>query len=147
MRFVCIVIEQQIGSFDGDEICEIVGIYLLEKLSPFLGKQKFGLYKDDGLAPVNSSSGPVLHRIRKDVISIFKNEGLSVAIETNLIETDFLDVTFNLLTGNYFPFRKVNSKPLYINAKSNYPHTIIKEFPKMINKRLSVKTILQSRKI
>ena len=57
-------------------------------------------------------------------------------METNLIETDFLDVTFNLLTGKYFPFRKVNNKPLYTNAKSNHPHTTIKELHKMINKRL-----------
>ena len=40
------------GSFDGNEICEIVGIYLLEKLSPLLGKEKFGLYRDFGLALV-----------------------------------------------------------------------------------------------
>ena len=125
------------GSFDGAEICEIVGIYLLEKLSPLLGKEKFGLYRDDGLPTVNSGSGPVLDRMRKGIISIFKNEGLSIAIKTNIIETNFLDVTFNLLTGKYFPFRKVNNKPLYINAKSNHPHTTIKELPKMKNKRLS----------
>ena len=40
------------GSFDGNEICEIVGIYLLEKLSPLLGKENFGLYRDFGLALV-----------------------------------------------------------------------------------------------
>ena len=34
-------------SFDGAEICEIVGIYLLEKLSPLLGKENFGLNRDD----------------------------------------------------------------------------------------------------
>ena len=71
--------------------------------------------------------------MRKDIISIFKNEVLSITIETNLIETDFLDVTFNLLTGKYFPFRKVINKPLYINAKSHHPHAIIKELPKVIN--------------
>ena len=111
----------------GAEICEIVGIYLLKKLSPLLGKKKQGcLYRDDGFATVNSSSGPVLDRMRKDIISIFKNESLSITIGTNLIETDILDVTFNLLTRKYLPFRKVNNKPLYINAKSNHPHTIIK---------------------
>ena len=115
------------GSFDGAEIYEIVGIYLLKKLSSLFGKENFGLYRDDGLATVNSSSGPILDRMRKDIISIFKNEGLSITIETNLIETDFLDVTFNLLTGKYFPFRKVNNKPLHINAKSNHPHTINKK--------------------
>ena len=121
------------GSFDGTEICEIVGMYLLENLSPLLEKENFGLYRDDGLATVNNSIGPVLDRIKKDIISIFKNEGLSITIETNLIETDLLDVTFNLLTGKYFPFRKVNNKPLYINAKSNHPLTIKQELPKMIN--------------
>ena len=77
-----------VGSFDGAEICEIVRIYLLEKLPPLLGKENFGLYRDDGLATVNSSSGPALDRIRKDIISTFKNEGLSITIEANLIETD-----------------------------------------------------------
>ena len=125
------------GSFDAAEICEVVGIYLLEKLSPLLAKENFGLYRDGGLATVNSSSGPVLPRMRKDIISIFKNEGLSITTETNLIETDFLDGTFNLLTRKYSSFTKVNNKPLYINAKSNHLNTIIKELPKMINKRLS----------
>ena len=54
------------GSFDGAQICEIIGIYLLEKVSPLLRKENFGLYRDDGLATVNSSSGPVLDRMRKD---------------------------------------------------------------------------------
>ena len=90
-------------------------------MSPLLGPENFGLYRDDGLATVNSSSGPVFGRMRKDIISIFQNEGLSITIETNLIETDFLGVTFNLVTGKYFPFRKVNNKPLYIIAKSNHP--------------------------
>ena len=78
----------------------------------------------------------MLDKVRKVIISIFKNEGLSITIEINLIETDFLDVTLNLLTGKYFPFRKIDNKPLYINAKSNHPLTIIKELPKLINKRL-----------
>ena len=30
------------GSFDGAEICEIVGLYLLDKLSNLLGKETLG---------------------------------------------------------------------------------------------------------
>ena len=71
------------------------------------------------------------------VAQYFKNEGLSITIETNLIQTNFLIVTFNLLIGKYFPYRRVKNKPLYINAKSNHPYTIIKELPKMMSKRLS----------
>ena len=43
----------------------------------------------------------------------------------------------NLATGKFFPFRKPNSGPLYINAKSNHSSAIIKDLPKMINKMLS----------
>ena len=46
-------------------------------------------------------------------------------------------MTFNLATCKFFPFRKPNNVPLYINAKSNHPSTIIKDLPKMINRRLS----------
>ena len=53
---------------------------------------------------------PVLDRMKKDFISIFKNEALAVTIEKILIETDFLDVTFNILTRKCFPFRKVSNK-------------------------------------
>ena len=53
-----------------------------------------------------------MDRITKDVIALFKTEGLSIPIDTNLIETDFLDVSFNLETDKFFPYRKPNSTPL-----------------------------------
>ena len=125
------------GSFHGAEVCELVGLYLLDKLSKLLGKDNVGLYRDDGLAAVKSTSGSVLDKMRKNIITLFKNEGLGITIDTNLIETDFLDVTFNLTIGKFFPYRKPNNIPLYINVKSNHPPSIIKDLPKMINKRLS----------
>ena len=124
------------GSFDGAEVCELVGLYLLDKLSELLGKDNVGLYRDDGLAAIKNTSGPVLDKMRKNIITLFKNEDLGITIDTNLIETDFLDVTFNLTSGKFFPYRKPNNMPLYINVKSNHPPSIIKD-NKMINKRLS----------
>ena len=53
------------------------------------------------------------------------------------MEIDFLDVTFNLATKKYFPFRKANNTPLYINVFPSHPPTIIKQLPKMITKRIS----------
>ena len=81
------------GSFDGAEICELVGLDLLNKLSSLIGRKNVGLYRDNVLAAINSSSGPVLDKMRKNIIALFKNEGPSTTIETNLFETDFLDVT------------------------------------------------------
>ena len=93
------------GSFDGAEIRAIVGLYLVDKLSVLLHKENVGLYRDDGLAVVDNANVPKLDKLRTKIITIFKAEGLSITIETNLIETDFLDVTFNLHTNKYFPYR------------------------------------------
>ena len=126
------------GSFDGAEVCELVGLYLLNRLVPLMGKDSSsGLYRDDGLAAIRTSSARRLDKLRKDIVELFKSEGLAVTIECNLQVTDFLDVTFDLPNEKYFPFRKPNNKPLYINAHSNHPPPIIKELPKMVNRRLS----------
>ena len=90
-----------------------------------VNKENVGLYRDDGLAAINSCSGTVLDRTRKKIIALFKKEGLNITIETNLADTDFLDVTFNLGTEKYLPYRKPNSDPLYITSKSNHPPTIV----------------------
>ena len=126
------------GSFDGAEVCELVGLYLLSKIADVIGSNgSVGLYRDDGLAAIRCTSGRVLDRIRKDVTEVFKRENLSITCTTNLIVTDFLDATFNLGTGKYYPFRKENNTPLYINVKSNHPKNIKDELPRMINDRLS----------
>ena len=39
-----------------------------------------------------------LTELGKILIALFKEEGLSITIKTNLIEIDFLDVTLNLAT-------------------------------------------------
>ena len=125
------------GSFNGAEICELFGLYLLNKLSKLGGNDNVGLFRDDGLAAIKTASGPILDKMRKSIIVLFKEEGLTITTDTNLTETDFLDVTFSLATGKIFPFRTPNNVPLYINAKSNHPSIIIKYIPKMRNKRLS----------
>ena len=33
----------------------------------------------------------ILDKMRKNIITLFKNEGLGITVDTNLIETDFLD--------------------------------------------------------
>ena len=38
------------GCYDGAEVCELVGFYLLKKVSNIVDKKSIGLYRDDGLA-------------------------------------------------------------------------------------------------
>ena len=48
-----------------------------------------------------------------------------------------MDVNFDLPNNKYFPYRKPNNKPLYINTNSNHPPTITKHLPTAINRRIS----------
>ena len=74
-----------IGSYDEAEISELIGLYLLNRLSTVIDKSSTGLYRNDGLAAINNANPPKLDRIRKNIIALFNEEGLSITIETNLI--------------------------------------------------------------
>ena len=124
--------EFTIGSFDGDEICELGGLYLLNWSSTVIIKSGFGLYRGDGLASIINANGPKLDKIRKGITALFKEVRLLITFEKKFIERDF---TFNYEIEKYFPFGKANNTPLYINTFSNHPPTIIKQLPKMISKR------------
>lgn len=50
---------------------------------------------------------------------------------------NYLDVTLNLTTGKYYPFRKPDNNPLYINAKSNHSASIIRQIPASISTWIS----------
>ena len=125
------------GSYDGAEICELVGLFLLHELSTIIPKDLTGLYRDDGLAILRNSSGPNTDRIKKRIIKLFQKHNLKITIEANIIQTDFLDVTLNLNTEKHWPFRKPNDEQLYININSNHPPSIKKALPNMISNRLS----------
>ena len=68
---------------------------------------------------------------------IFKRNSLQITIEANKKVVDFLDITLDLRTDIYKPYKKPNSNLTYIHKQSNHPPSIIKNLPKSINKRLS----------
>ena len=89
------------GSYDGAEVCELVGLFILCGFGNTYGKECIGLYRDDGLAVFKNISGPQAERIRKDITSHFKTNGLNITIQTNFKFVNYLDVTFNLNNGTY----------------------------------------------
>ena len=116
------------GSFDGVEICDLVGLYLLHHLAEKFGRKFVGLYRDDGLAIVQGKSARIADNVRKELHEIFKAHGLRITAEINHHTVNFLDITLNLSDGTYAP---------HINRNSNHPPAIIKQLPKSINKRIS----------
>ena len=125
------------GAPDGAEVCELVGLMLLEEIRENFPELNFGLYRDDGLAAHKRIPGPRLDTIRKELHRLFAKHNLKVTVETSRTKVNFLDVTLDLNADSHAPYRKPNDTPLYINIHSNHPPNIIKEIPETINKRLN----------
>ena len=53
------------GSYDGAEICELVGLYILSFLGTVCGIKNEGLYRDDGLTCLYKISGPASEKYGK----------------------------------------------------------------------------------
>ena len=125
------------GSYDGAELCKLIGIYIQSLLTNILSKDNMGLYRDDGLFILRKINKQQTDRVRKKIISIFKNIDFKIEIVTNLTEIEFLDVTFNLANNTYRPYKKPNDKLIYIDVSSNHPPQIKKQLTKIISDMLS----------
>ena len=126
------------GCYDGAEVCELVGMFALSRLAKEVpAADSIGLCRDDGLGVLRKSPGSKADRIRKDIIKIFADLGLRITIQTNLKVADFFDLSLNLSTESFYPFRKPNDQPLYIHHQSNHPPNIIRNLPASISRRLT----------
>ena len=122
------------GSYDGAETCDIVGLFLLSKLQHL--PIQVGLYRDDGLA-VSGARAQQVEKLKQKIHAVFEENGLQIAAEANLTVVDFLDVTLDLKSDSYKPYMKPNDLPLYVHRDSNHPSTVTKSIPSGVNKRLS----------
>ena len=76
-------------SFDGAEICEIVGLYLLSMIKTL--HMDTGLYRDDGLS-ITRCGDRESDILRKKLESLFKEKGLSITVQYTSINTDALSI-------------------------------------------------------
>ena len=123
------------GAYDGAEVCELIGIFMLSLLSKHINKNHIGLYRDDGLAILKNTSGPEAEKLKKKLQKLFKEKDLDIIIQCNLKITNYLDITLNLNYGSYRPYRKPNEETNYIHINSDHPPSIIKEIPRSIEKK------------
>ena len=91
------------GPYDGAEVCEIVGLFLLKNLANKFDKNSVGLYRDDGLALFKNINGQRAYKIRKEFHQLFMESGLSSEIECNLKTVNYLEISLDLNTGTYDP--------------------------------------------
>ena len=64
--------------YDGAELCELVGSFILNKLISIINKSNIGLYRDDGLGIFQNVSKPEIERKKKAGVKVFKGCGLAV---------------------------------------------------------------------
>ena len=125
------------GAFDGAEVCELIGLYIISTINESIKYESIGLYKDDGLAVFKSATGSESERMRKRLIKTFQEKSFSITSQTNISSANYLDIALNLTTESYKPYRKPSDQPLYIDKYSNLPRHIIKTLPNTISKRIS----------
>ena len=69
-----------VRAYDGAEICELIGLFLLNNLANKFDKNRISLYRDDGLALFKDINGHGADKIRKELHQLFKENGLSLEL-------------------------------------------------------------------
>ena len=124
-----------IVAYDGAEVCELVGTFLLEKLTEICNKSNIGLHRDEGLSIFRNKSGSQLEKIKKKSQRLFKEYHFDITAESNQKIVFYLDITLNLKDVTFRPYYKPNDRIQYIHPESSHPH-IIKHIPASIENRL-----------
>ena len=94
-------------SYDVAKICEFVRLYFLNQLYAVIDKSSVGLYRDDGLTAMNNANHPRLIRIRKDIIALIKEEGLSITIKQISSKQIIWMLTSSMQQRNTFLFKRL----------------------------------------
>ena len=68
------------GSYNGAKICELVGIYILSRLSNIIDKSDCGLYRNDSLLVLRNINGQQIDRVRKSFIQLFKEKPSAIML-------------------------------------------------------------------
>ena len=103
--------------------------------SDFHGKNKVGLFYDEGFPCFEYTKGSHADKIRKIYKILKRDFNPIITSKANLQAVNFQDVNRNLTTGKYQPYNKPDYNLLYLNILSNYPPNIIESLPSKIFKK------------
>ena len=96
------------GSFHGAEVCELVGLFILNELinDKKIDKSNCGLYRNDGLLIVKKRSSRFIEQLRKSITKVFQQHNLKVTIVLSTQKEGFLVITMDLERTNTFHLEK-----------------------------------------
>ena len=71
------------GAYNGGEVFELVGTFLLGKISEIYNKINIELYRNDGLSSFRNKSGSQLEKIKNKLQRLFQEYDLEMTAESN----------------------------------------------------------------
>ena len=116
---------------------KFVRLYLLNRLSSIIDRSSVGLYGDDRLPAINKANGPTFDRIRKRYYCIIQGRKDFQSTSKQILQKQiFQMLPSTLRQRNNFLFGRLT---IHHSTQrfSNHLPIIIKQLPKMINKRIS----------
>ena len=125
------------GGFHGAEVCELVGLYMLDGLTKLIPGGNVGIYRDDGLAAIPKQAGTKTERLKKKIHAFARGIGLQFEIDVPSPKIDYLDIVLDLDKNTFAPYRKPGNVIKYINCQSNHPKTITSKMKGMIEGMIS----------
>ena len=121
-----------VRTYDGAEVCELIGIFMLSLLSKHINKNHIGLYRDGDLAILKNTSGPEAEKLKNKLQKLFEEKDLDIIVQCNLKITNYLDITLNLTMIHTVLTENPKKKPAIFISIRNHPPSIIKEIPQSI---------------
>ena len=89
------------------------------------------------LAYIHKPIRELEHVEKKALKALFREYGLELESFVVGKSVNFLDVSFDLRTEDFKPYRKPESDILYVHSESNHAECVLNEIPKSIGNRLS----------
>ena len=131
--------DNSMGSKDGSEVAELVGLYLLSKFEsdPELQDAIIALYRDDLIAIV-PNNGFRINRIRSAIQRIVALEELDMTDWTEGRKLDYLDIEFDMADESFRPHTKPMDGSRYVSPMSDHPKMTIRSIPTIVEKRISM---------
>ena len=93
------------GVYDGREVYELVGTFLLDKISVKYDKNSIDLYRNNGLSLFKTQ----LERIKKSLQKAFKEFGLEIVAQSNLKSDSHLPKKFIFICFNKSPLKMIKN--------------------------------------
>ena len=78
------------GGYDGAEVCELIGLFLMSKVGNIRGFNG-GIYRDDWLGVTTLLKRQIEHNLKKKLINIFEKYDLKI-IETFTFKIITIDI-------------------------------------------------------